>query len=1257
MLWASGLVMAMLLMLWTRYLHVGWLAAAGILFAPSAFLLIKRRDPMPARVLHAMRAGYAVLLVAIITGIVAHSRFEIIEWRWPALELEHADEVARTMKVRMAEIEARATRAARGAAVAGRDTLSSSRLLNRLDSIQRATGVDAIAVLANSGELVGWAGSHRGPLPEPLRTDAPPVYFTERALFSYLYFSVPIEGVARHAVAAVLVETGDIPSSGFAASFRAQVDSMVSFHAGHPGTGGPAIWSLVSNGDTIVHARALPITQIEARRQAEVWPRILMMLFVVIAFVCFGRAWIVMVQAGGTPHEYGMPMLFAIPLLAMAPLTEAFGSHGAYSLFVDRYNPSVSSLVAVIIPIAAFVSSMRRRPFDARTHRIVTIAASVVTAIAFAISIRFLLTSATPGLRESDRPLWFGLQLFGTLLLSVIAALLMPRRVNDRSAETPRAGRSRRRRNRIKARTLLTIGSALCVAFGAYVASSFDPATSVRSSLAMLWGIPFACFAFALADAGGRSGAILRWVTAGFLAASALVPQVWDAHVKARLIAAEEDLATLGTNPDPFIDYLLEDFGEKAVQSYDAGEDSVRLLYGAWVESHLAEQPFSAEIMLWSADTGKIVQLGTTPEPHTAQEDSVLRLLVDSTRARGVQELFAFTDKPHMSHVLMVPLGNGEVITVIIPPRRTLDKRFGVASFLGGVLPARTSLYLVEPKGMVTAEKGVTWRRTDSKRCQGDICPDGWRSETVVQYPDGPYHAHLTVAIAPFRVRVARAMLIIAFDMLILLGLWVAGTAARGVAPLPFGIWKDWSRSFRARITIALFIFFLVPTMVFGWVAYRALAQEVERATQLVAERAAEQAAAEFPDETASLVEISSHTDTDVLRYHGGELIAVSSPEALELGVYGAWMPPRVYSMIEAGEETSVVDVEELGSQRLLTAYHALQASGTLGVPMPLISGDTADRQSELAHVILFAALIGALLSVALSLVVGRALAGPINRLTRASTAVGAGRLGVRLPGNAPGEFGQLFDSFNQMVRRLRRARSRELRTARVLAWGEMARQVAHEIKNPLTPIKLAVQHMRRAYNDKHPDFPNILESNVSQILVEIDHLSEISTSFSRYGAPAQAAGPLQPVEVAKIVHEAMTLYRTGDDRLQYREQVSGDLPAVLARPGELKEVLFNLIENARAAIEEKGTITVNARVTDGQIYVEVVDTGSGISDEMLPRIFDPHFSTRSSGTGLGLAIVRRLVESWGGTVEAESKEGTGTTVCVRLLPADLLIG
>jgi nitrogen fixation/metabolism regulation signal transduction histidine kinase len=227
----------------------------------------------------------------------------------------------------------------------------------------------------------------------------------------------------------------------------------------------------------------------------------------------------------------------------------------------------------------------------------------------------------------------------------------------------------------------------------------------------------------------------------------------------------------------------------------------------------------------------------------------------------------------------------------------------------------------------------------------------------------------------------------------------------------------------------------------------------------------------------------------------------------------------------------------------------------------------------------------------------------------------------------------------------------RERETARVLAWGEMARQVAHEIKNPLTPIKLSVQHLRRANRDRRPDFDKVLEENVDQILIEIDRLTEIARAFSRYGAPERQT-PLEAVAVTDIVREALTLYRASGDAIRYQDEVARDLPPIIARRGEMKEVLLNLVENAREALAGRGTITVRAAASDGHVDVCVEDDGPGIPPDLLGRVFDPHFSTRSTGTGLGLAIVRRLVESWGGTVNALSQPGRGTTVRIRLEPA-----
>jgi signal transduction histidine kinase len=221
-----------------------------------------------------------------------------------------------------------------------------------------------------------------------------------------------------------------------------------------------------------------------------------------------------------------------------------------------------------------------------------------------------------------------------------------------------------------------------------------------------------------------------------------------------------------------------------------------------------------------------------------------------------------------------------------------------------------------------------------------------------------------------------------------------------------------------------------------------------------------------------------------------------------------------------------------------------------------------------------------------------------------------------------------------------------ELRTERILAWGEMAQQVAHEVKNPLTPIKLSVQHLERAWEDRRPDFGDILRKNVGVILREIEHLAAIAKSFSRFGAP-QAAGeiPLEPVSIPDVTDEVLDLYRGGEGALEFQSVVPSDIPLVRARESELREVLINLLENSRAAISEEGRVVIEAEAENGTVELRVKDDGKGITPEFLTRIFEPHFSTRSTGTGLGLAIVRRLVESWGGGVSAESEVGKGSTV------------
>ncbi len=230
----------------------------------------------------------------------------------------------------------------------------------------------------------------------------------------------------------------------------------------------------------------------------------------------------------------------------------------------------------------------------------------------------------------------------------------------------------------------------------------------------------------------------------------------------------------------------------------------------------------------------------------------------------------------------------------------------------------------------------------------------------------------------------------------------------------------------------------------------------------------------------------------------------------------------------------------------------------------------------------------------------------------------------------------------------------------RVLAWGEMARQVAHEIKNPLTPIRLGVQHLRRAWRDGRTDFGDILDTNVTRILGEIDRLDEIARAFSRYGgAPAERA-PGEPVDVARVARDVVGLERMGEDDVTWLLTIDGEIvsdsdaevaPILgVARADELREVLLNLLENARLA--DARTVHLQLTREQERILLIVEDDGAGMPAEVLPHIFQPHFSTRTSGSGLGLAISRRLLEGWGGSIGVASEAGRGTTLTVALLRA-----
>jgi signal transduction histidine kinase len=213
-----------------------------------------------------------------------------------------------------------------------------------------------------------------------------------------------------------------------------------------------------------------------------------------------------------------------------------------------------------------------------------------------------------------------------------------------------------------------------------------------------------------------------------------------------------------------------------------------------------------------------------------------------------------------------------------------------------------------------------------------------------------------------------------------------------------------------------------------------------------------------------------------------------------------------------------------------------------------------------------------------------------------------------------------------------------------------MARQVAHEIKNPLTPIRLGVQHLQRSRGDPRVDFDRVFEANTRQILAEIERLDEIARAFSRYGSAPADLPPAGPVDVSATLRDLIAFEQMGEGGVAWA-LIGAELPChALARREELREVLMNVFENARAAGAR--SITTAVRCDNERVQIGVEDDGGGISADVLPRVFEPHFSTRTTGSGLGLAISRRLLDSWGGSIEISSEPGRGTRVEIILRAA-----
>ncbi len=290
------------------------------------------------------------------------------------------------------------------------------------------------------------------------------------------------------------------------------------------------------------------------------------------------------------------------------------------------------------------------------------------------------------------------------------------------------------------------------------------------------------------------------------------------------------------------------------------------------------------------------------------------------------------------------------------------------------------------------------------------------------------------------------------------------------------------------------------------------------------------------------------------------------------------------------------------------------------------------------------------LLVVAVTLVAvlaARMISQPIGELTGSARRVAGGDLDVEIPVTRGDEVGGLQKAFRQMVIALRENRDELARAERERAWQEMARQVAHEIKNPLTPMQLSAQFLRRAYDEGAEDIGRILHECTDTIVEQVEGLRRIANEFSTYARlPVVRRAP---TDLNEPVEDALNLFEPArPEGITIIRELAPDLPEAPLDAEQIRRVAINLMRNALDAMGDEGELIIRTGADDTCVWLEVSDTGEGIAPEVQERLFEPYFSTKTEGMGLGLAITRAIVDAYDGEISVDSRPGVGTSVTVR---------
>ena len=338
-------------------------------------------------------------------------------------------------------------------------------------------------------------------------------------------------------------------------------------------------------------------------------------------------------------------------------------------------------------------------------------------------------------------------------------------------------------------------------------------------------------------------------------------------------------------------------------------------------------------------------------------------------------------------------------------------------------------------------------------------------------------------------------------------------------------------------------------------------------------------------------------------------------------------------------------------------SVHAIPLSGQdnqlLGI---LLVGNTrrpyVELRNRIRSVALLAASAGIILAILFSGWASSRVTRPVEQLAEAAREVAAGNWNTRVPVNSSDELGALAESFNRMTGELLDQRERLVQAERVAAWRELARRLAHELKNPLFPLQLTVENLVRARQQSPEQFDEVFRESSATMLAEIANLKTIISRFSEFSRMPQPQ--FQRVQVNEIVQNMARLLQAQlqspeHPAIECRLELAETLQPIAADPELLHRAFSNLALNAMDAMPQGGTLTLRTRPGGDRVAVEIADTGSGLTAEECERLFTPYYTSKAHGTGLGLAIVQSIISDHGGRISVHSQPGRGATFMIEL--------